>query len=262
MKIVRERRLIPRSWRTYAAAAFVLPVLMVATATNVVAMSKLASTTQGDAPFGLKNEPHSVWNLNSEPFAFSTEPAARGAILDEWTELQEQIAQERTILAHCRVTITGCSSAVRQFEAIIDAGRAHTGRAQIGVINRAVNLAIRPRSALDQSTAPKRWPTPLVTFASGRGDCRDYAVAKFVALEEVGIPPDDLRIVIVRDLAMHQDHAIVTVRLNSQWLVLDNRYLAMPSDAETERIVPLLLLGQNDVRRFVPTTAGMHALLQ
>jgi predicted transglutaminase-like cysteine proteinase len=230
---------------------------MVVTATNVVAMPKLASTTQGDARFGSNHELNGDWNINnSEPSAFSTEPVARGAILDEWTELQEQIAQERAILAHCRATITGCPSAAVQFEAIIDAGRARTGRAQIGVINRAVNLAIRPRSA---GTAPERWPTPLATFASGRGDCRDYAIAKLVALEEVGLPPEDLRVVIVRDLAMHQDHAIVTVRLNSQWLVLDNRFLAMPSDAETERVVPLILLGQNDVRRFRPATAGIHA---
>jgi predicted transglutaminase-like cysteine proteinase len=259
MKIVREQRLIPKSWRTYAAIAFVLPVLMVATATSVVAMSKLASTTQSDAPFGLNHEPNSDLNLNSEPFAFSTEPVARGAILDEWTELVEQIAQERTVLASCRTAITGCPSAAIQFEAIIDAGRAHTGRAQIGVINRAVNLAIRPRSPLVQWNAPEQWLTPLVTFASGRGDCRDYAIAKFVALEEVGIPPEDLRIVVVRDLVMHQDHAIVAVRLRGQWLVLDNRHFAMASDAETERVVPLLVLGQNDVRRFMPAIAGTHA---
>ena len=28
------------------------------------------------------------------------------------------------------------------------------------------------------------WSSPLLTFTTGRGDCEDYAIAKFVALHQ------------------------------------------------------------------------------
>ena len=35
---------------------------------------------------------------------------------------------------------------------------------------------------------PDRWSPPLETLATGRGDCEDYAIAKYVALTAAGIP--------------------------------------------------------------------------
>jgi len=77
--------------------------------------------------------------------------------------------------------------------------KAREGRARLGEINRAINLAIRPMSDLAQYGAIDVWSSPLVTFANGAGDCEDYAIAKFAALRHAGISPDDLRIVIMRD---------------------------------------------------------------
>jgi predicted transglutaminase-like cysteine proteinase len=56
------------------------------------------------------------------------------------------------------------------------------------------------------------WSSPLVTFTSGRGDCEDYAVAKFVALYLACISPEDLRIVIMRDTIRGEDHAVAATR--------------------------------------------------
>jgi predicted transglutaminase-like cysteine proteinase len=44
------------------------------------------------------------------------------------------------------------------------------------------------------------WSSPLVTFNTGAGDCEDYAIAKYVALQMTGISAEDLRIVVVLDL--------------------------------------------------------------
>ena len=65
--------------------------------------------------------------------------------------------------------------------------RARDGRARLGEINRAINLAIRPMSDLAQYGEIDVWSSPLVTFAHGAGDCEDYAIAKFVALRLAGI---------------------------------------------------------------------------
>jgi|LakMenEpi03Aug12_release.lakeMendotaPanAssembly.Ray.scaffolds.fasta_scaffold161811_2 predicted transglutaminase-like cysteine proteinase len=42
------------------------------------------------------------------------------------------------------------------------------------------------------------WASPLETFAQGRGDCEDYAIAKYFTLLAGGIPPAKLRMVYVK----------------------------------------------------------------
>ena len=136
--------------------------------------------------------------------------------------------------------------------AVIAEGQAREGRARIGVINRAINLAIKPMSDLAQWGVADRWSAPLETLSSGRGDCEDYAIAKYVALAEAGIGEDDLRLVIVRDLSVAEDHAILAVRASEKWLLLDNRRLALLEDNELRRVQPLFALNGEGVREFLP----------
>ena len=42
-----------------------------------------------------------------------------------------------------------------------------------------------------------------------RGDCEDYAIAKYVALREAGVARENLQLVLVRDRAVRQDHAVL-----------------------------------------------------
>ena len=42
------------------------------------------------------------------------------------------------------------------------------------------------------------WATPLETMGRGRGDCEDFAIAKYVSLRSLGIPIDKLRLTYVR----------------------------------------------------------------
>jgi predicted transglutaminase-like cysteine proteinase len=83
----------------------------------------------------------------------------------------------------------------------------HTGRARIGVIKRAINLTI-------QAAPENLWTGPLETFSMGRGSCKQYAIAKYLALIEAGISENDVKLVIVHDLATGDNHAVVAVHLN------------------------------------------------
>ena len=74
------------------------------------------------------------------------------------------------------------SPAALKFLAIVDAARLREGRARLGEVNRAINLAIRPVSDLAQYGQVDVWSSPLATLTRGGGDCEDYAIAKFVAL--------------------------------------------------------------------------------
>ncbi len=77
---------------------------------------------------------------------------------------------------------------------------------------------------------PDRWSAPLETFATKKGDCEDYAIAKYVALTEAGIAADDVKLIIIRNTAANEDHAVTAVRLDGAWIILDNRWLSLVED--------------------------------
>jgi predicted transglutaminase-like cysteine proteinase len=189
----------------------------------------------------------------AEPFGFETAPVASGGILSKWNGVEAHIQTDNDTLSRCRASAELCSVAARNFLAIIAEGKAQTGRARIGIINRAINLAIRPMSDLAQWGVIDRWSSPLETFTTGLGDCEDYAIAKYVALLQAGVDAQDVRLVVVRDLTVGEDHAVVATRLNGDWIILDNRWLTLVEDRNMRRTIPLFVLDQTGVKQFALT---------
>jgi predicted transglutaminase-like cysteine proteinase len=199
--------------------------------------------------------PLSQASVATEPFGLPVEPVMYGDVLSKWNGVVAEIGVENDILVRCRQDGKSCPAAAQKFLAAIADGRARDGRARVGVINRAINMAIRPMSDMAQWGVPDRWSAPLATLASGRSDCEDYAIAKYVALREAGVAEDDVRLVIVRDLANGEDHAVVIARLDERWIVLDNRRLALVVDTDMPRVRPLFVFDRDGVKRFTPPTA-------
>jgi predicted transglutaminase-like cysteine proteinase len=196
----------------------------------------------------------------AEPFGLSTSVLAAGSLREKWLAVERRLDDERVQLALCDGDRERCvSPAALQLLAIVDNARAREGRARLGEINRAINLAIRPMSDLAQYGAIDVWSTPLVTFASGAGDCEDYAIAKFAALRLAGISADDLRIVIMRDTIHGEDHAVAMARLDGRWLTLDNRRMAMVEDGYVRNYRPLFVIDQYGIMRYIdtPLLAGL-----
>jgi predicted transglutaminase-like cysteine proteinase len=65
------------------------------------------------------------------------------------------------------------------------------------------------------------WEIPA-EFLQKSGDCEDYAIIKYFTLKELGIPPEDMRIVVVRDTIRNLGHAILVVYMQNDAYVLDN----------------------------------------
>jgi len=97
---------------------------------------------------------------------------------------------------------------------------------------------------------------PLATLAAGRGDCEDYAIAKYAILRAAGVPAEDLRLLLVRDRAVSQDHAVLAVRDNGQWLILDNRHAALAETAMLPHFAPLFVLDHTGVSLFASPYAA------
>jgi predicted transglutaminase-like cysteine proteinase len=206
-----------------------------------------AATLLSPGPAGLVRK-------SAEPFGLFATILSGGGLREKWLEVERKLDDERVQLALCDGDRERCvSPAALRLLAIVDDARAKEGRARLGEINRAINLAIRPVSDLAQYGMIDVWSSPLATFASGAGDCEDYAIAKFVALRQAGISPDDLRIVVMRDTIHGEDHAVAAVRLDGQWLMLDNRRMAMVEDAYVRNYRPLFVIGQSGVMRYAET---------
>lgn len=154
-------------------------------------------------------------------------------------DLAGAIDRDRAILASCRLGLGDCPTAAQQFLTIIEAALAKDGRARLGEVNRALNLSIRYQSDTLRHGVADAWASPLATLSSGSGDCEDYAIAKYLALREVGMPSNDLRLVVVRDFRTQQNHAVLAARFEDRWLVLDSRGFLLLEDRDARAYIPL-----------------------
>jgi len=206
--------------------------------TAPLVLPKLALLVPDFAVHGKDPEPR------LEPFDMSAKAIPPVDMAAKWNELQLRVLADEKMIAACRSDETTCSPAARRFLALVDVGDRRDRRAQLGWLNRAVNLAIRPESDSVQYGEVDFWASPLQTLASGAGDCEDYAIVKYVALRELGFAASDLRFVVVRDDKHSVEHAIIAVRDDREWLVLDNRTMAILNSADIPYYVPLFAFDQ------------------
>ena len=176
---------------------------------------------------------------SAEPFDLPATLVPTGEISAKWREVQSRIFADEETIAACRSNESTCSHAARRFLSIVKLGRKHEGRARLGSLNRAVNMAIKPASDWAQYGYDDYWASPLQTLGSGAGDCEDYAIVKYVALRELGVSADDLRLVIVQDDKRLTEHAVVAVRSERKWLILDNRTMAILNTEDARDYRPL-----------------------
>lgn len=188
---------------------------------------------------------------SAEPFGLFANRLSAGGLVEKWKGLERKLDDDMVQLALCDGDREHCvSPAALRFLAIVDAARVRDGRARFGEINRAINLAIRAMSDMAQYGQVDVWSPPLDTFASGAGDCEDYAIAKFAALRMAGVSADDVRIVVLRDMLHGEDHAVVLARLEGHWLTLDNRRMAMIEDVDVRNHRPLFVIDDSGVMRY------------
>jgi len=93
---------------------------------------------------------------SAEPFGLSVSRVFAGPLREKWRSVERKLDDERVQLALCDGDRERCASpAALRFLAIVDSARERDGRARLGEVNRAVNLAIRPMS--DQAHMTEYW---------------------------------------------------------------------------------------------------------
>lgn len=204
------------------------------------------SNTATDAPAPSEGLPAT----GNEPFGLFTFRAPDGLLWRKWRGVESAMAKEKAVLEQCRTDAEGCPAHAAQFLRLIGAVKSKAGRARLEEANRGINQAIRYVNDLSQHGEPDRWSTPLASFATAKGDCEDYAIAKYVALIEAGVSRDDLQLVLVRDRLVRLDHAVLAARHDGRWLILDNRWSELTEDGEATRFTPLFAINHDGVHLF------------
>jgi len=196
-------------------------------------------------------QPNPTATESAEPFGLTTFRAPEGQLWEKWRKLTADLRAEAKVLDRCRTNPAQCASpAALKFLRLLDETRNLSSRTKIDHINRAINAAVRYTTDLAQYGVPDLWSAPLATLSTGQGDCEDYAIAKYVALRDAGFSSDDLRLLLVHDRMAHQDHAVVGVRQNGRWLMLDNRHEVLLEQKDAWHFTPLFALDQEGVKLF------------
>jgi len=183
-------------------------------------------------------------------FGMDTEPVTDGALLDKWRRVEAIITKDLEVIAECQAS-KPCPAPAQKLIDLSLEGASRSGRARVGVINRAVDLAISPVSDERQWGVSDHWSDPLETLHSNSGDCEDFAIVKYAALLAAGLSKAAVKIVVLRNRLPNEDHAVVAVRVDHQWLILDNRTLTLVRDTDVMRAIPKFVLDDQGVRRFV-----------
>ena len=211
---------------------------------------RLAALTPSNIATDAAPEPRPAPAKGDEPFGLFTFRAPEGLLWQKWRGLETRLARDAETLRGCQTDAGNCPSNAAQFLRLIGAVKSKSGRARLDEANRAVNMVVRYVSDYAQHGEADRWSSPLETFATAKGDCEDYAIAKYVALREAGFPREDLRLMLVRDRAVRQDHAVLAARLDGQWLVLDNRRSELIEDSGATNLAPLFAIDHAGVHLF------------
>ncbi len=197
---------------------------------------------------------------SDEPFGLMTFRAPEGLLWIKWRGVQGAMASERMSVERCNGDDARCSPSERSFVALKRLAAAATdARVRAEIVNRGVNQAVRYVSDDQQHGSPDVWSSPLQTLRSGLGDCEDYAIAKYAVLLAAGTAESDLKLLLVRDLAVRQDHAVLAVRIDGKWLVLDNRRAALMEGRDLQSFMPLFAIDHRGVSLFAaPYAERLH----
>lgn len=133
----------------------------------------------------------------------------------------------------------GCNAAAAALAAAETKVADASIRDKINTINFTVNHAIRYASDMDTYHVADYWAKPSEALSHQQGDCEDYAILKMAALYKAGVDLDHMTLVVLFDQQRHFYHAVLSVSVNGNNLILDNMRDEVLSDKRIAEYLPL-----------------------
>ena len=91
------------------------------------------------------------------------------------------------------------------------------------------------------------WANPYEFLAKDKGDCEDYAIAKYLALEYSGVPTSKMFLSYVRVKSSNEAHMVLTYfeTPSSEPLVLDNLRKTIQPASKRDDLIPVFNFNPN-----------------
>ena len=113
----------------------------------------------------------------------------------------------------------------------------------VATVNRWVNRSIQHAEDRELYGRADYWADAATTLRLGKGDCEDFALLKMELLAAAGVARDDMVLTLARDLIRRRDHAVLLVKTDAGFVMLDNVGDA-PLDARSDHgYRPVMSLG-------------------
>ena len=140
----------------------------------------------------------------------------------KWTEMfQHMVRDEAVHVTPCRREQGLNICEVDRWKTFIETQRGQPVLDALDNVNRFMNSY---RYVLDivNYGIEDYWATPHEHVSHG-GDCEDYAIAKYITLRKLGVAKEDMRVVVLNDINLKVQHAILAVYVGSKIYILDNQ---------------------------------------
>jgi predicted transglutaminase-like cysteine proteinase len=144
-------------------------------------------------------------------------------LLPEWSNTLVRHAAEQSVIANCLADQALCPTNLKGVRHLLLKAQSLPRERQIRLVNRYVNKRRYRRdrrqhkvSAISHEPAVFRnqWST-IGEFVGRGGDCEDYATTKYFLLRTLGVPSDDLRVLVLYDRRARDHHAVLAFRDSS-----------------------------------------------
>ncbi len=205
---------------------------------NLAIVLACLSLSAAIGPFGSREAV-----ARSYPALFNTREV-RSTNLEPFTKWRGAMArnlEEARVPDDCEPGLfTRCDA--KEWRSFLDEIAGLERREQLDAVNREMN---RRSYILDPRNwgVPDYWATPRQFFRK-HGDCEDYAIAKYLSLRALGVPTEDMRIVVLQDLNLGIPHAVLVVYLGEEAFVLDNQIRQVISAKQVYHYKPVYSINE------------------
>lgn len=167
--------------------------------------------------------------------------------LPKWTNVLKKIAIEEDLYRICSIDSTRCED--KSYDKWVKfIQQSNYKNMSLGEKLEAVNSFANKwpyKTDMEVWGRSDYWESPA-EFLKYSGDCEDYAITKFVSLKKLGVPPQNLRIVVLQDTIRNIAHAVLSVKVNNEYYILDSLINMVVKDDKLKQYIPQYSINDTD----------------
>jgi len=183
--------------------------------------------------------------LNNRPnalFGYKESPRSNLNLFPQWLSVLEQHIKDMAPEGQCDARIFNRCH-LREWLSFLQSISQLSADEQIRKVNGYAN---KKEYILDMENygLDDYWATPK-QFLINNGDCEDYAIIKMMSFKQLGFDVNKMRVVVVQDTNQKIVHAVMSIDMRGDILILDNQIEEVISHRDIYHYVPVYSVNEN-----------------